>query len=197
VKKLLFFFLSLSLNYAHSQCLVDAILNNADCNHDCTASASAYTSGTAPVSLLWSTGETTTTVSDLCQNNTYYVTLTDGAGCVDVDTLFVPVDSMIFTSTHVNTSCSGCCDGIDSVHTLYNPPPCDQVFYQWIPFGGPPTPYPYQTGLCAGTYTVSASTNCGCFYSWLVTIGVSSTTQVPEEIQGFDRTDFSGLIHPN
>jgi len=182
---------SLKLN---AQCSVEIYLNNGDCYYNCSASASALTIGAYPYTYTWSNGETTATVNDLCRDSTYIVTMIDNLGCVANDTMTIPFDTMYFSNSIVNASCPTCCDGADTVLVgAINPPPCDQYLYTWCPPGcATSSPYPYQTGLCTGTYTVVVSTNCGCYYSTLITVGVNTVTSINENSPSdfsFSQTD--------
>ena len=93
----------------------------------------------------------------------------DNVGCIAMDTVTIPFDTISFSNSIVSTSCPTCCDGADTVIVgPTNPPPCDQYLYSWFPGSGFSSPIPYNTGMCVGTYTVVVSTNCGCYYSMSV-----------------------------
>lgn len=166
---------------SNAQCSVEAYLNNGDCYNSCAASASAIPTGTFPYTYSWSNGATTATVNTLCRDSTYIVTMIDNLGCVAMDTVTIPFDTIYFTNSVVNTSCPTCCDGADTVTVgPVNPPPCDQYLYSWFPGSGFSSPIPYNTGMCVGTYTVVVSTNCGCYYSAYITVGVETATSINE-----------------
>lgn len=167
-----------------AQCVAEIFMNYGDCYNNCSGSANVYASGVPPYSYNWSNGATTSSVNNLCRDSTYVITMTDNVGCVAMDTVTIPYDTMFFSSSPTNASCSTCCDGTDTVTVAtYNPPPCDQYSYQWYPGSGFPSSTPYNSGMCAGTYTVVVSTNCGCYYGASVTIGVNTVTDIEENVE--------------
>lgn len=188
------FFICLILSLKLSaQCSVEIYLNSGDCNNTCIASASALSVGALPYSYSWSNGATTATVNTFCRDSTYVVTMIDNVGCIAMDTVTIPFDTIYFSNTVVNTSCPTCCDGADTVVVgPINPPPCDQYLYSWFPGSGFSSPIPYNTGMCVGTYTVVVSTNCGCYYSLSISVAANTTTSINENSQAefaFSQTD--------
>ena len=179
----LLIFLLYSFN-SNAQCSVEAYLNNGDCYNTCNASASAFATGASPYTYSWSNGAATATVNTLCRDSTYIVTMIDNVGCVAMDTTTIPFDTISFSNVVVNTSCPTCCDGADTVIVgPTNPPPCNQYLYSWFPGSGFSSPIPYSTGMCVGTYTVTVSTNCGCYYSLSITVASNTTTSISENLQ--------------
>jgi hypothetical protein len=134
----------------------------------CSGSAVAIAGGgTAPYSYSWSTGATTTTISNLCPG-TYTITATDNNGCTKVDSVVVGGNQPLTASTsgNDNTSC-GTCNG-DALAQGY----------------GGVAPYTYSwnngqtgdfaSGLCGGTFTVTVTDNAGCSTTRTVAIGGQS-----------------------
>lgn len=136
------------------------------CNGICDGTAKALpTGGTAPYSYSWAPGgQTTQTLSGLCQG-TYTVTVTDSAGCTDIQQVIVNNPPAITsTTTPVSASCGSVCDGVATVTPAGGTPPYS---YSWAP-GGQTTQT--ATGLCAGFYTVTITDSAGCTHQDTVTI---------------------------
>jgi hypothetical protein len=82
------------------------------CIGACTGSASVSASGgQAPYDFLWSNGETTPTISDLCCG-TYTVTVTDNKGCTSECSYIVTQSQALTLSTYITngtsaTACNG------------------------------------------------------------------------------------------
>ncbi|MBI4645092.1 MAG: hypothetical protein HY738_00495 [Bacteroidia bacterium] len=86
---------------------------NATCNGVCNGTAQVVTvsGGIGPFGYLWSTGETTQSISNLCPG-TYYVTTTDiGAGaplCFNIQSVSITQPTaMTLTTSSTNSSCGG------------------------------------------------------------------------------------------
>ncbi len=141
-----------------------AVDNNASCNGVCDGQATVtMTGGTTPYTYLWSSGGTGATETGLCAG-TYTVDVTDANGCVASTSVTITEPAVLTASTTGNdVSCNGVCDG-DATVTA----------------GGGTTPYTYawssggtainETGLCAGTYTVTVTDANGCVATANVTI---------------------------
>jgi hypothetical protein len=98
---------------------VNISIQNSNCgasNGKVTASASG---GTPPYSYQWSTGHTTQTVNAL-YGGTYYVTVTDAAGCSVIQQVYVPIgnSNQYITGTVSSTpvTCYGGSNGT-AIHT--------------------------------------------------------------------------------
>ncbi len=126
------------------------------CNGTCDGAATvSMAGGTPPYTYLWSNGATTMTVSGLCEG-IYTITVTDNAGCTDIDSVDIKSPFPLILNFTVNdVLCFGACNGSIIV----------------TPSGGTP-PYTYtwsnnkytsnNDNLCAGTYTVTVTDNNGC-----------------------------------
>ncbi len=67
---------------------------NIPCKEVCIGEASAITSGgIPPYSLIWSNGQSSNTITDLCPGK-YYVTITDNNKCVIIDSTIIVIDSI-------------------------------------------------------------------------------------------------------
>ncbi len=106
--------------------------------------------------VLWSTGDTTTTVNGL-PAGTYTVTVTDASGCTSTKSITVlQPDSLTATISKTDVSCSANCDGTATLTGV----------------AGGTAPYTYAwsngattqnvTALCGGTYTVTITDSKGC-----------------------------------
>ncbi|MFT7613666.1 MAG: hypothetical protein ACI9J3_002641, partial [Parvicellaceae bacterium] len=139
--------LSLSPSYSSSTCG----LSNGQINANPSG-------GVTPYTLLWSSGETTNTVTNVGAG-TYIVTVTDLNGCSAIDSIVVvnatvPLDISI--SLQTNVSCFGGNDGTATVSMITGTIP---LSYSWTPTGGGG-----QTGLglSNGQYIVSVIDGNGC-----------------------------------
>lgn len=115
------------------------------------------TTGVPPFSYLWNTGDTTDTITNLGAG-TYVVTVTDSNSCTAVDsvTLFSPITVSFSPFTNIQeVSCDDACDGeVTANATSVN----GGVSYLWS--NGFNTQS--LTGLCGGSYTVTATDAIGC-----------------------------------
>jgi len=106
---------------------------------------------------------TTDTVTGLCAGQ-YFLELTNGLGCVDIDTVTITGPAPIVANeTFTNASCGGTCDGTATVNPTGGTSPYTFI---WPSSGTANT----ETGLCAGTYTVTISDANGCDTTATVTI---------------------------
>ncbi|MEW6468303.1 MAG: T9SS type A sorting domain-containing protein [Bacteroidota bacterium] len=149
---LLTFMLCVTLGiHAFAQCFVQLQKTNESCCGACDGTAQAFVSGgTPPYMYSWSGGQSTSSVTGLCQG-TYTVVVVDAMGnfCTASTTITGPFST--YTTTPTNASCSTCCDGSATVNVAGGSPP---YTYSWAP-GGQTTQT--VTGLCPGTYTVCAT----------------------------------------
>jgi len=104
-------------------------------------------------------GQSGTSLSGLCPGD-YYVTVTNGSGCLTIDTATVvapPPTVLLISSSPV--TCAGACDGTATVGINGGVAPYVIV---WDPPPGGGQGTPLATGLCAGVYTVTVSDAGGC-----------------------------------
>ncbi|HTL81103.1 MAG TPA: gliding motility-associated C-terminal domain-containing protein [Bacteroidia bacterium] len=131
------------------------------CNGTATVAASG---GTSPYAYFWTpSNQTNPTATNLCVGN-YTVTVTDAAGCTTTAIATInQVVNIVITSSTSNVTCFGSCDGVASANAAGGTNPYS---YFWAP-GGQFT----QTisGLCSGSYTVTATDANGCFNNATVT----------------------------
>jgi len=147
--------------------IISASSTDASCDAGCDGTGTVIISGgVAPFTIIWDdpAGQTATTATGLCAG-IYYVTVIGDNGCQSTVQIEVEDPNPISTSILfvLNSSCSGSCDGTAIV----------------IPSGGT-LPYTYlwssggtsdaETGLCAGTYTVTVTDANGCTQQATATI---------------------------
>jgi gliding motility-associated-like protein len=129
----------------------------------------------------WSpgTGLSATTGASVSANpaasTTYTVTGTAATGCIGTATVFVTVSpsATLSIAPKVNVSCFGGTNGSATVNPVGGSTP---YTYAWAPSGGSAAS---ATGLAAGTYTVTVTTNNGC---------ISTTTAVITQPTGMTLT---------
>ena len=118
MRKYLLFLVILILKIitTQAQCTAIASFSDATCFGSCDGVATATgTNGTPPYIFYWSNSMTGATISNLCPG-TYYVTMTDGAGCIDYDTVTISQPPPLqINQTITNPSCSTCTDGFVSL----------------------------------------------------------------------------------
>lgn len=123
----------------------------------------APSGGTAPYTLLWNTGSSSPSLTNLCAG-IYSVQITDASGCSDNITLALnSQNAPTVVATSTNATCNGSCNGTATV----TPSGTSPFSYSW-------NTSPAQTtqtiaALCAGTYFVQVTDANGC-------IGITSTT---------------------
>jgi gliding motility-associated-like protein len=113
--------------------------------------------GSGTYTYLWSPGgQTTPQVTGLCAG-TYQVTITDSEGCsIDASVLILGPDPFDVVASSTNETCNGPCDGTASITISGG---AGGFTYLWSP-GGQTTAS--VTGLCAGTWSVTATDANGC-----------------------------------
>lgn len=142
---------------------------NVLCFGACNGTAtSTPTGGTLPYSFDWTpgapVGDGTATITSLCPN-TYTVTVTDGNGCTNSQSVTITQPPILDAGeTFTNVTCNGACDG-----TATSTPTGGTAGYTylWMP-GGAVTPT--ISGLCPGSYTVTVTDANGCTNSGTVVI---------------------------
>lgn len=81
------------------------------CVNSCTGELTANATGISPVTYSWSIGSSIPTISALCAG-TYWVTITDSAGCQATDTAEVTTDTLSVSTVFTPPSCPTCADGV-------------------------------------------------------------------------------------
>lgn len=134
------------------------------------------TSGMTPYSFLWPTlgGATTQTVNGV-SGGTYQVQMTDGMGCSSSATVTVGDTPAAYSSSSTLVSCPG---GNNGSATASMVPPLGNITYQW----DDPAMQTTQTatGLAAGTYNCTITSDVGCSNVVPVTV-----TEIPGMVANF------------
>ncbi len=146
------------------------------CNGGNDGSATATGSGTlAPFTYAWSTGVNNATSSNLTAG-TYTVTVTDDNTCSDTGSVVIDEPTALsVNATGNSTTCNGGNDGIASAFASGGTP---GYTYAWSSGGNSSI----ETGLTAGTYTVTVTDANGCTETATTTI--TEPTAVVASISG-------------
>ncbi len=126
------------------------------CFGDLDGSASASANGVPPYSFLWSTTDTTSSISGLGAG-TYTVTITDGAGCSGTRSFTITEPAQLsVTASGTTSSCTGGAGQATAAVTGGTP----QYDYSWNT--SPVQTTETATGLAPGTYIVTVTDNNQC-----------------------------------
>jgi len=159
------------------------------CNGVCNATITDTVSGGTPgYTFLWAPGgETTQNISNKCAG-TYSLTVTDSRGCSRTTTRTVTQPTALsLTTGSSDITCFGMCNGSASAIAGGGTPP---YTYSWAP-GGQTTAS--ITGLCSGSYTVTARDGGGCTQTKVVTI--NSPAQIIANPSVVTNTSCSGVCN--
>ncbi len=138
---------------------------NPSCHGGTNGSATANpTGGTSPFTFLWSNGETTATISSLGAGN-FTVTITDENGCEATGnvTMTAPPALNLSIAQQTNVNCNGAATGAATASASGGSPGYD---FSWSNGASGAS----QTGLAAGTYTVTVTDANDCTASIQVNI---------------------------
>jgi gliding motility-associated-like protein len=131
--------------------------NNVSCFGGNNGSASVLGSGgTLPYNYNWSSGQNTASINNLTSGN-YSVTITDAHNCTATASITITQPTLLTSNiaTSTNVSCFGLSDGTATVNTAGGTVP---YTYLWSSGGTSST----ETGLSAGSYTVTITDGHGC-----------------------------------
>ncbi|MBL4657684.1 MAG: SprB repeat-containing protein, partial [Flavobacteriales bacterium] len=139
---------------------------NVSCNGLCDGSAQiSVTGGSAPLTYLWSNGQTAPLATNLC-GGTFTVDITDANGCTTSDTVLITEPAAmvnVFASTNVD--CFGNATGIATANITGGSTPYtflwDDLSFQTSASA---------TGLVANTYTVQVTDSSGCTLADVIVI---------------------------
>lgn len=125
----------------------------------------AFICGTPNCTIAWfdaigtDLNQTGNQVTGLCAGN-YIVLVTNGIGCISIDTVtVVSPDPIIPNISTTPETCFGSCDGTATVGPTGGSTPYD---YAWVPIPSNGDGTPLAEGLCAGTVEVTISDAEGC-----------------------------------
>ncbi|MES2514472.1 MAG: T9SS type A sorting domain-containing protein [Bacteroidota bacterium] len=166
-----------SVNITQPTQLIAGIANFGNsCSSNCNGSATTFVNGGTPgYSFVWNSPgpQVVQSVNGLCPG-TYTCLVTDANGCsasASVNILQQPTATI--SITHSNVSCGSTCNGAATAS---------------VSGGGVIVSFLWQpglqnsaliNGLCAGTYTLDATTTNGCTYTQTVTITNVSINSIP------------------
>ncbi len=104
--------------------MIEIFGTNSYCAEPCTGIADAsVTGGTFPYSYLWSNGETTVAITDLCAG-TYSLTVTDAnSATATANVVITSPPAFVVTDTISPASCASCADGSISLGITGGTPP--------------------------------------------------------------------------
>ncbi len=170
-----------------------------DCYGDSTGMAMASASdGMEPYSYLWNTGETTAGIDGL-PAGTYTVTLTDGKGCEEIDSITItqPDSLELMISDGVEIDCFG--DSTGSVTVMANGGTGYHIFTWQDQLGSPDTNRVdgknTRDGLPTGIYKVVVTDSLGCMAMMEVIIEQPDSIELTLEKTDLDCTgDGTGTI---
>jgi gliding motility-associated-like protein len=150
--------------------------SNISCANACDGAAivpSPIIGGTAPYNFLWSTGETSQSISGLCAG-TYGVTTTDANGCRDTSTVTVIAPQQLTATTAVTgAGCVGGSAGDVTVTANGGTAP-----YSYAINGGTAQTSNVFTNLSAGTYTIVITDANGCSVSSVAIVTTTSSINI-------------------
>lgn len=144
------------------------------CGQSNGSASVAASGGTPNYTYAWSTAPVqTTSTAGSVPTGMYTVTVTDFNNCQAIDSVFVNDLPSVTASvaSFTNTTCFGSCDGSATVTQTGGTAP---YTYSWSSGGVNAT----ETGLCAGTYTVTVTDVNGCSDTAIVTITEPAQVQV-------------------
>ncbi|MBL8009895.1 MAG: gliding motility-associated C-terminal domain-containing protein [Flavobacteriales bacterium] len=136
------------------------------CPGGCDGSVSVqYVCSDPPCTVQWTDalgvdlGQPTDTATNLCAGS-YLVQVTNGSGCISIDTAVVasppPIVANLGTTPE---TCAGSCDGTATVGPVGGQPP---YTFDWTPDPPGGDGGPQATGLCAGSYDLLITDQGGC-----------------------------------
>lgn len=164
--------------------IIPNLTSSDDLNGSCSGTASVSpTGGTAPYFYLWSTGETTSSISGLCAG-TYSVTIWDNTATDSVIANFTILNLCVgFTaySNAVFTSNPASCDGSASLSPVNGTAP-----YTYLWSNGQTTAS--IDNLCVGTYTVFCedANGCGATFTVFIYDSIGTVTNFSANLSSTD-----------
>lgn len=171
------------------QMVVTELISNLNCNGDQTGNIDlTVMGGTLPYSFNWTNGETTEDLAGLSAGN-YDVNILDANGCaLFVSYTVTEPTALEITGSTTSTLCAGDSNGTASVSAIGG-----TTAYQYLWSNGETEES--QTGLAAGTYTVTVFDSNNCQNSIALTIEdpaiLNATINLTEEIACADGTNAS------
>lgn len=136
--------------------IATAIVTPTDCGLCNGGIDISITGGTGLYTVLWNTGSTSTSLTDLC-SGVYEVEITDDIGCSTIQSFTIDNSEGLTADPIINAiTCAASCDGEATIIATGGTPPYS---YFWLHNGATSNT---QTGLCAGSYFVEITDATGC-----------------------------------
>ena len=147
---------SVSIQAQQYSFTINETITPAGCQQSNGAATVSATGGNGPYTYLWSTNDTTASITGLAAGS-YMVTATDANGCASSSSVFVSnVGAASLTAQVEDASCNGFVDGSAVIQTSGGSGP---FTYQ---FSGGSAIDSSVSGLASGSYTVTVTDGAGC-----------------------------------
>jgi hypothetical protein len=155
---------SISINITQPSQLISNVGATPACNGVCSATANVSSfGGTPPYQYLWSNGNVTQQVTNLCPA-TFTVQTLDAYNCSVQNSVTVISYSINANVTYTNAICGNSCNGEADINVIGGNAPYS---FQLLPIGYTGS---HPNNLCAGNYTFQATDSNGCIDSQTFTI---------------------------
>ncbi len=147
---------------------------NNTCFSNCNGALNitSISGGSPPYSTNWSTGQSTSLISSLCNGN-YSVNITDVNGCFNTFTSSISSPSQITAITAISSPSCGLCNGSSTVTAAGGVAP---FTYSWTTG----TTGPITNSLCAGLYQVLVTDASGC--NQLQNVAISNSNGITGQL---------------
>ncbi|MGE0634955.1 MAG: T9SS type A sorting domain-containing protein [Bacteroidia bacterium] len=149
----------------------------ASCNQSNGSAAVSVTGGSGTYTYLWSNQATTSSISGVATGN-YDVTINDGQGCTETETILVPQNtSLTGTATTTEVSCGQANSGAIDLTVSGGTP---GFTYSWSPGGASTQDL---SGIAAGDYTVTVTDAGGCQFISTYTVDSENSMVVASNVE--------------
>ena len=144
----------------------------ASCNQSNGSASVSVSGGSGSYTYLWSNQATTSSISGVATGN-YDVTINDGQGCTETETILVPQNtSLTGTATTTEVACGQVNSGAIDLSVSGGTP---GFTYSWSPGGASTQDL---SGIAAGDYTVTVTDAGGCQFISTYTVEAEGTMDV-------------------
>lgn len=144
----------------------------ASCNQSNGSASVSVSGGSGSYTYLWSNQATTSSISGVATGN-YDVTINDGQGCTETETILVPQNtSLTGTATTTEVACGQVNNGAIDLSVSGGTP---GFTYSWSPGGASTQDL---SGIAAGDYTVTVTDAGGCQFISTYTVEAEGTMDV-------------------
>jgi gliding motility-associated-like protein len=148
--------LTITIEQANPIILSNPQITPATCDISCDGAITAIPSGgSLPLSILWSGGQTNTSLTGICEGN-ISVTITDNNGCTSTATYLIPISNNTDVDFDiVDANCGIDCDGSVQITVTGS----SNTYFAIWPDGD--TTF-VRNNLCAGSYDIIIADDLGC-----------------------------------